>query len=65
MAEAFEPAGRDDRLLRLQFAIAIAWVICDRVAAKIIAGFWASAFAPDANGLYPAQDLTLREGKWR
>jgi hypothetical protein len=55
----------DDRLLRLQFAIAIARVICDRVAAKIIAGVWASASAPDANGLYPAQDLTSREGKWR
>ena len=54
----------DDRLLRLQFAIIIApgnlrpWS-----RRKLSAGVWA-AFGPDANGLYPAQDLTSGKGKW-
>src|SRR5207248_1155636 len=42
----------DDRLLRMRFAIIIAGVICERVAAKIMWPCWAAASGPDANGLY-------------
>ena len=54
----------DDRLLRLQFAIIIARVICDLVAAKMMCRCLGCCFGPDANGLYLAQDLTSGKGKW-
>jgi hypothetical protein len=39
-------------------------VICDRVAAVIKCWRLAAASGPDANGLYLAQNLASRKGKW-
>jgi cytosine/adenosine deaminase-related metal-dependent hydrolase len=64
-AEIFEPAGPTIVCSVCGSRSSSHRVIRDRVAAKLCAGVWAASSRPEANGLYPAQNLPRERGSGR